>query len=565
MAKIPARDALLRQFLADGITCIFGNPGSTEENLLHAIGQCPDMGYYMGLQEASVAAMADGWARVTGKPAVCQVHAAVGLGNAMGVLYEASRAHTPMLVIAGEPPLELQAFDGFLAGDLVRIAEPLCKWATRLTHARQLGRVVRRALKVAATPPFGPVFLALPLDVLDQEVDEADILPTSPVVPSGPCAPDLVRDIACRLVSATAPLLVVGDGVAEAGAGPELAALANYLGIPIWGAEYNEPIVPFADDMFMGLLGHSFGRDTRRVTLGADLVMAVGTPVFPELFPSTETYFAPGATLIQIDRDPWEIAKNFPAAIGVQADPKETLAAVLAEARALCPEETVLAARSKAVTAAKADRSARQAEALAAVPDMPDMLSPGTMMRVVAEETPASALIYDEALTTTPALLHHLCPEPGRYYLARGGCIGVGWPGAVGAAVARPHQRILAPSGDGSALFALQTLWTAANHRLKVVFIVCNNGAYRILKVNLLNYYRDTGQKPGPFPFMDLDHPRIDFACLATGFGVPAFTAKTADELRTSLQQAFAIDGPALVDVMVNGSVEKEMSDLFGD
>lgn len=564
MARIPARDALLRQFLADGIDCIFGNPGSTEENFLHAVGQSSKMSYCMGLQEASVAAMADGWARVSGKTAVCQVHSAVGLGNAMGVMYEASRAHTAILFLAAEPPLELQAFDGFLAGDLVRLVEPLCKLSTRVTNARQLGRTVRRALKVAATPPYGPVFLAFPMDVLDQEVDEADIFPSTRVIPPGGCDREVARNIARQLVSAKAPLLIAGDGVAEAGAGQALSELANYLGIPVWGAEYNEAILSFNDEMFMGLIGHSFGRTTRKITREADVVLAVGTPVFPELFPSTDPYFAEGAVLIQIDRDPWEIGKNFPA-VGVQADPHATLALLLEEARALAPDEEQLARRRQSVLSARNARISQTEAALNAVPDLADALSPGTMMRILAEEVPQSALVYDEAITSTPALLHYLRPTPGAYYLARGGCIGVGWPGAVGAAVAKPRRMVVAPSGDGSALFALQTLWTAANHRLKVVFVVCNNGAYRILKVNLLNYYRDTGQQPpGTFPFMDLDAPRIDFARLAAGFGVEAFTARTADEFRRNLRRAFAVGGPVLIDVMVNGSVEKEMHELFG-
>ncbi len=564
MGRLKARDALLRQFLADGIDCIFGNPGSTEENFLKAVGECRDMTYYLGLQEASVAAMADGWARVARKPAVCQIHSAVGLGNAMGVLYEASRAHTPILVLAGEPPEELQSFDGFLAGDLAKLAAPLCKWSTRLTHARQLGRIVRRAMKVAATPPCGPVFLALPMNVLDDDVDEADIFPTSQVIPSGACSKQAAREIAGMLVAAQAPVLVAGDGVSDAGGGQELHDLAHFLGLPIWGAEYNEPAVPFRDEMFMGLIGHSFGRNTRKLTLTSDVILAVGTPVFPELFPSTEPYFAADAFLIQIDRDTWEIAKNFSVKLGVQADPKSSLAMILEEAKALGCDESLLEARRRRVRQTKERLYAEEERSVEAVPDLPDHMSPATLMRVLVEEMPPEALVYDEALTSTPALLHYLRPDAsGSYYLARGGCIGVGWPGAVGAAVAAKGRLVVAPSGDGSALFAVQTLWTAVNHRLNIVFIVCNNGAYRILKINLLNYCLDTGQQPGAFPFMDLENPRTDFTSLAAGFGMKAFRAANAEELRAALRQAFACEGPALVDAMINGSIDHELHRLF--
>lgn len=564
MATIKARDALLRQFMADGIDAIFGNPGSTEENFLKAISECSGVTYFMGLQEATVAAMADGWARVAHKPAICQVHSAVGLGNAMGVLYEAFRAHTPMLMLAGEPPVELQSYDGFLAGDLAKLAAPLCKWSTRLTHARQLGRIVRRALKVAATPPYGPVFLALPMDVLDDDVDEFDIFPTTHVTPTAACSQEVALHIARLLVNARSAILIAGDGVADAGAGEELHKLSNFLGIPVWGAEYNEPIISFRDEMFMGLIGHSFGRNTRKITLAADVILAVGTPVFPELFPSTDHYFSDDAVLIQIDRDAWEIAKNFPVEIGVQADPKGTLSLILQEARALKPNEEELARHRRQVVQAKEELYIKERHNIEAVPDLPDCVSPATLMRVLAEELPSDALVYDEALTSTPALLHYLRPTtPGSYYLARGGCIGVGWPGAVGAAVAERGRLVVAPSGDGSALFALQTLWTAVKHHLKVVFIVCNNSAYRILKINLLNYCLDTHQAPGLFPFMDLDDPRIDFARLAEGFGMKALKAGKEDELRVALRAAFAFDGPVLVDAIINGTIEKEICDLF--
>lgn len=564
MATIKARDALLRQFMVDGINAIFGNPGSTEESFLKAVSECSGITYYMGLQEASVAAMADGWARVARKPSICQVHSAVGLGNAMGVLYEAFRAHTPMVMFAGEPPLELQSYDGFLAGDLAKLAAPLCKWSTRVTHARQLTRILRRAMKVAATPPYGPVFLALPMDVLEEDVDEADIFPTSHVTPPAACSRADAYNIARLLTGAQSPILIVGDGVANADAGLESHNLANFLGIPIWGMEYNEPIVSFRDEMFMGLIGHSFGRNTRKITLNADVILAVGTPVFPELFPSTEPYFKKDAVLIQIDRDSWEIAKNFPVNIGVQADPKGSLALILQEARNIGPNEEYLIQRKRKVMQAKIETYDNERLNLKAVPDLPDCMAPATLMRVLAEELPQDALVYDEALTSTGALLHYLRPEtPGSYYLARGGCIGVGWPGAVGAAVAKRGQLVVAPSGDGSALFALQTLWTAVNHRLKIVFIVCNNGAYRILKINLLNYCLDTHQKPGPFPFMDIDNPRIDFTRLAEGFGMKAMKAHNEDDFRVALREAFVFDGPMLIDAMVNGSVEKEMRDLF--
>jgi benzoylformate decarboxylase len=563
MAKIKVRDAFLRQLKREGLGVIFGNPGSTEENLLKAIGEDREIRYILGLQEASVAAMADGWARVTGKPAVCQIHSAVGLGNAMGILYEAFRSHTPMVMLAGEPPLELQAFDGFLAGDLAQLAQPLTKWSQRITHGRQALRILRRAVKVASTPPLGPVFLALPMDTLDEEIDEAEILPASPVVPPAACDPADAGIIARKLAEAERPMIFAGDGVTEAGAGEALTILSKMLAAPIWGVECNE--FNFSNPLFMGLIGHSFGANTRTITTQADAALIIGTPAFPELFPAMEPYFQNNAAIMQIDRDPWEIAKNFPVDIGLQADPKGSLRAIINALSELHISKDRILARYEKIIGEKKRRYEEIRAKLDGVPDTADRMSPGTMMRTLVRELPGDCLIYDEALTSSGALQHYLEHEKPdtAYILGRGGCIGVGWPGAVGAAVALPDKRIIAPSGDGSALFALQTLWTAARYRLKIVFLACNNGAYRILKINMLHYFKDNKEQLGTFPYMDLDSPAIDFSRLAEGFGMRTFRAKNTAELQNALRESFGIDGPALIDVMLNGSVEQEIQDMF--
>jgi benzoylformate decarboxylase len=560
------KEALLHQFQADGLHVIFGNPGSSEESLIEAIGRFDGIEYVLGLQEASVVAMADGWARVARKPAGVQVHSAVGLGNAMGVLYDAYRSHTPMVVMAGETYSDLQPFDGFLAGDLAETARPVTKWSSRVTHGSQLLRVLRRAIKVASTPPRGPVFLALPMDVLDEEI-AADIGPTSLVSHRCTCSPSDAGEIARRLVAAKWPMLLIGDGVAEADARDELRRLAELLACPTWGVEFNDLSASYRDPLFLGMVGHSFGDTTRSIIKDADAILAVGTPLFPELFPSRSAYFKPGAVLMQIDEDPWEIAKNFNVAVGVQADPKSSLALVLAAVEQLMPaDRSAIEARRAAVIDAKQAARDNAQRGYDSVPDTPASMAPGTLMRTLVEELPDSAIVYDESLTSTGALLHYLQPDrPGSYLLARGGCIGVGWPGAVGASFAEPGRTIVAPSGDGSAIFALQCLWTAAHYRRKVVFVVCNNHSYRILKINLLHYWRETASKAGPFPFMDLNGPRIDFTRLAEGFGVPATAAANAEELRRALRTAFEREGPSLIDAIVEGSVEAELQDILGN
>jgi benzoylformate decarboxylase len=542
---------------------IFGNPGTVEEGFLAALSHHPEIRYIFGLQESVVAGMADGYARVTHRPAVVQVHSAVGLGNAMAMLYQAHRSFTPMVVFAGEVDTRLQAFDGFLGGDLVEIARPVTKWSARVLHGPQLLRMWRRAVKVAMTPPQGPVFLALPMSVLD-EVVEPDVHETSAVNWHVAPPPAAVETIAKALVDTSNPLILIGDNVALAGAQGEVRQLSELVGAPVYGVDFGDLSASFKDPLFLGLVGHGFGEQTRAITLEATAVLAVGTPLFPELFPSLKPYFRADARLFQIDLNPWEIAKNYAVELGLLADPKAALQEITqAVLRLSTPESQQKAqvGRQRWSAHKRAQRAARQ-QAFDAVWDRSPM-SASRMAEVVVACLPGNALVYDEAITSSDELLHFLEPSAAdSYFLGRGGCLGVGWPGAIGAKLARPDRPVLALSGDGSALYIIQALWTAAREKLDIVFLVCNNRSYRILKVNLLHYWAERQECPGPFPFMDLT-PEVRFDKLAEGFGVPGCTVVDAESLRAALESAFSSGGPHLIDVLIDGSVSEEVRMLI--
>lgn len=227
------KSAIIEQFLADGITHMFGNPGTVEQGFLDALEEYPDFRYILALQETVAAGIADGYCRATGSPTVLQLHSGVGLGNGIGMLYQSARGHAPLVVIAGESGIAYDAMDAQMAADLVAMARPVTKWATRVVDSRSLLRVLRRAIKIAMTPPRGPVFVALPMDVLDMPNSEP-VLPT--VVPATRTrpAPDLVARAGALLAPARRPLVLVGDGVATSGAEPELARVAEKLGADVW-------------------------------------------------------------------------------------------------------------------------------------------------------------------------------------------------------------------------------------------------------------------------------------------------------------------------------------------
>jgi benzoylformate decarboxylase len=558
-AQRSGKHALLGQLVADGISVVFGNPGTTEEGFLDALTDFPEIRYVTGLQESIVVAMADGYARTSRRPGIVQIHSAPGLGNSIAMLYQAGRVHTPLVSFACEPPLVDHAYDGFLGGDLVEFAKPVCKWATRVTHVSQLLRVWRRAVKVAMTPPQGPVFLALPMDVIDDATEEPSV-PTCFVDWHSAPAPPAVAAAADLLVGAKEPLILIGDGVALSDGQEAVRSLSELLAIPVYGVDYADPSASFRDSLFMGLVGHSFGTFTRRITLAHDVVLAIATPLFPELFPSHEPYFSEGVQLIQIDLNPWEIGKNFPVSLGMQADPRLALEAVTTACRDRLSKADVIRirARRRRWTARKQQDQQRIDERHAKLRGSA-LMAPSEMCETIASNLPVDCLIFDELITATDDLLHYLRPDRvGDYYLSRGGTIGIGMPSAIGAKIAHPERPVLGTTGDGSALFVIQALWTAVNQKLDVVFLVANNHMYRILKVNLLHYWEERKVQPRSFPHMDLTHPVVDFAAVAEGFGANGHHVDTPAQLADALSTAFSAGGVHLIDVRVDGSVQVE-------
>src|SRR3954454_415439 len=217
MTAKTGRFAILEQLLEDGITTMFGNPGTVEQGFLDALASYPEMRYVTTLQETVAVAMADGYARATQRPTLVQLHSGVGLGNGIGMMYQAKRGGAPLVVIAGESGVRYDSMDAQMAADLVSMARPVTKWSTRVVDPTSTLRVLRKAIKIAATPPTGPVFVALPMDVLDAELTE-DVVPTSipdtRVVPSA----EAVRSAVAMLAGASRPMIITGDGIAFSGA-----------------------------------------------------------------------------------------------------------------------------------------------------------------------------------------------------------------------------------------------------------------------------------------------------------------------------------------------------------
>ncbi|MFG1918888.1 thiamine pyrophosphate-binding protein [Micromonospora sp. NPDC048898] len=528
--------ALVEQFAADGLTYMFGNPGTVEQGLIDEIANS-EIDYLLTLHESVAVGMADGYARATQRPALVQLHSGVGLGNGIGMLYQAKRGGSPLVVLAGEAGVRYDAMDSQMAADLVAMARPVTKYATRVIDPASLLRVMRRAVKIAMTPPRGPVLVVVPADVLDAIVTDPvvpTVIPDTRVLPE----PAVLAAAAEILAAGRRPLVLFGDGVATSGAQRELAAVAELLGAPMWGVNSSEVNVDSRHPLYGGQLGHMFGADSARTVADADTVLIVGTYVFPEVFPELTSPFAPDARIVHVDLDAYEIAKNHPVELGVVADPRLTLAGL----------------------AARLDRPGRQRPPRwdgAAPPGDQPGAGTGLMNRFVetlVRRAPDDLVIFDEALTESGPLAVHAPPRvPGRFFQTRGGSLGVGIPGALGVKLARPGQQVVGFTGDGGSMYTIQALWTAARHDIAAKFVICNNRRYRLLDLNIEQYWRDEGIPAHLHPAaFDLSRPAIDFAALSRSLGVPAQRVSTPQEVPAAVEELLATPGPFLIDLVTD-------------
>ncbi|MBD2305270.1 thiamine pyrophosphate-binding protein [Chroococcidiopsis sp. FACHB-1243] len=558
MEKRNGRFAIVEQLLADGIRYMFGNPGTSEEGFLDSLGDYyPEFEYILALQETIAVAAADGYARSTKKPTVVQLHSGVGLGNGIGMMYQAMRGHAPLVVLAGESGVQYDAMDAQMAADLVSMAKPVTKWATRVVHPSSLLRVLRRAIKIAATPPMGPVFVSLPMDVLDAP-NEEEVVPTSiPITRVAP-EPAAIAKAASMLAAASKPLIIVGDGIAYSDAQAELTRVAELTGAQVWGSDSSEPNMSATHPLFGGLLGHMFGEVSSRITSQADVVLICGTYVFPEVFPALSGAFAPGAKIVHIDLNAYEIAKNFPVDLGIVSDPKMTLAKLGAELEKIMTAEQkrLVGQRIAQIAETKKQHMTEQFEADKALHDLvPLHLS--QFAEELARHLPPNAIVFDEAITHSEELCRYIPPTTlGHYFQTRGGSLGVGIPGAIGIKLAHPDKTAIGFSGDGGAMYTIQALWTAAHHNIDAKFVICNNRSYRILKLNILQYWQEQQIPRHEFPAsFDLCHPDLRFDELARAMGVQAVRVETPEQIKPAIAQALFHNGPFLIDLVISNEV----------
>ncbi|MEQ8834848.1 MAG: thiamine pyrophosphate-binding protein [Miltoncostaeaceae bacterium] len=538
-------DALVEQ----GVPVLFGNPGSTELPLTDAIGAAGAPEYVLGLHEATVMGMADGYAQARGGLGAVNVHVQPGLANSLSGILNAARARVPLLVTVGQQVQAMLPGAPFLGGELVALAAPLAKGAWEVPDPAELPGILARAVSLALEPPRGPVVVSLPLDV---QVAPAPA-PFTRVEAHRPPAPAgaALDDAALLLARAVNPVVLAGDEVAHSGAGAALLDLAERIGAPVFGEPMAATVpVPTDAPPWRGALG-PFALDIGRALASHDVVVAVGMPVFRLFGTSPGDALAAHQRLIHIEVDPAEVGRVHPPEVAVVGDLGMALEGVVAR---LGPTGMRERARGAAVQAEAADARRRaRARVVAGAATRGQTISPEVFALAIAGAVGPRDLVVDEALTSGRALKAVMSRRTAATWRAhRGSALGWGLPAAVGAAIAQPGRRVMALQGDGSLLFGVHALWTAARRRQPLALVVADNGGYEILRAGMEGL---TGRPEGDWPGLALTDPRVDVAGLCASFGADVAGVERRADLPGALRDLWrrAEDGPAVLVVQVRG------------
>jgi benzoylformate decarboxylase len=426
-----ARDVLLDILRDEGVTHVFGNPGSTEMPLMDALVDAPGIQYVLGLQEATAVGMADGWALASGRAGFVNLHAMGGLGNAMGVLVASKASETPLVVTAGQQDTRHLMTEPWLSGDLVALAAPVTKWAKEVRRGEDVGQALRRAFAVARTPPGGPVFLSLPMDVLDQEVSGAT--PPASSAPRLGASPDAAR-LAERLAALDPDRVVVllGDDL-PAAASPGLIALAEAGGFPVWGTQLTSRVAfPSAHPSWAGVMKPDFAV-MREHLESAQAIVLVGGRAFVA-YPYRDAEPVPlGVAVMHVADNPEAFGREHAADMALVGDIGLTLEVAAKRLGELVDRREVEARLAARAARQRAAMEALRAEILA---EIGAPLSADAAVLAALDALPKDALIANDSAATFGRVQELLTTQPGRYFFARGGVLGCNMPAAVGASLA---------------------------------------------------------------------------------------------------------------------------------
>ncbi len=513
-----AAEGFVRTLHQADVDTFFGLPGSTEAPLLEALRADGGIRYLLGLHEGVTVAMADGYARATGRVGVVGLHTTVGTMNGMSQVYNAARDGTPLVVTAGHKDRAVLADDGFCAlPDLPSLLRPFTKFSWQSLTSEAVPSDLARAIHFALAPPPGPSYLVVPEDLMVQPLPDG--LPPPPSVAHRGLAqlpaPAEIREAAAMIAHARRPVLVVGTHAA--GATAELSAAAEAFAIGVLAADLTDLAVlrfPTTDPHYLGVYG-----EQADALDGCDLVVAVGCRVFFPFSDRARPQLPPGAKLIHVHPNPSEIGRLQTTEIGLAGDVGAIFTQLTADLEAIGGlDEATRRERSAFI------RTASDARRDSAASELASHRGKATSVARVAAEmgrglTP-NAIVVEEAVRGSRLFFRHSTLAPGsEVWRSTGGSLGWGLPAAVGAKLGRPDRPVVLLTGDGSFQFSVQALWTAVEQKLPLVVVIIDNGGYLAVKRAIEGHLavpHDKRVHPGT------EISGIDNVTIARGYGAEA-------------------------------------------
>ena len=544
-------DLLLEILASEGVEYIFGNPGTTELPLMDALLGTPEIQYILALQEASAVAMADGYAQAARRPGFLNLHTAGGLGHGMGNLLNAAIAQTPLVITAGQQDLRHTVADPLLFDDLVRIATPAVKWAREVTAAEQLPILVRRAFHDANAAPSGPVFLSLPMDVMEEMsaagIGERSTIDREAIAGS---LPKLAEHLTALRPGRLA--IIAGDEIHSSDAAAEVVEIAELLGAPVYGSSWPSRIpFPTSHPLWAGNLP-TMARKIADILSGYDAIFALGGKSLITILYSEGPAVPQGCEVFQLSSDVRDLGRTYVTKLSVVGHIRASLRALLphlkraAEPNGSAYEECN--GRARARLASRRASLANRVEQQFNEPVITPLVAACEAVRGIGPKV----AIVDEAIATSAHVRGFLDSDsPQQYSFLRGGALGWGMPAAVGCSLGLGRQPVVCLVGDGAALYSPQALWTAAHEKLPVTFIVMNNREYNVLKNFMRSQADYVSTQTGRFIAMEIDQPAIDYVALAHSLGVPAQRIEKAADIAPAVEAAIASGRPNLLDIAI--------------
>ena len=549
------KQALLEMLKAEGVDYIFGNPGTSEGPIIDLIGDYPEFRYILTLQESVAVGMGEAYARATGRASFVSLHVDSGLANGIALMLDALNTGTPMVVTSAN--YDARKVNETIT-DLANLVRPVTKWAVELNHPDQIPSVIRRAFNEANSHPKGPVYVGFTSNALEG-MAEMNIVPSRQVHDAVRPGADGIAEAATLLMDASRPMMLVGDRLSDDGALDQAVELAELMGLPVYQARGAEVAFPTAHDQFLGALSLRVSQQ-RAVLRDVDLVVAVGSDPFEELFYWGDVILPPEARLVHIDPDRKAIGRSEPTHVGIVGHCGLALSDLIADVKErLSPGDFAeIERRKQAVIQQRRDGRAAFEASVAEKWDHKPM-TPARMMSELADAIPDNAIVVDDSISNRGVMRHYFQAERrGDLRGYRGQSIGGGMGTTMGTQCANPDRPVFGIIGDGSAMMTIQGLWTAANDNIPCIFVICNNGMYRVLKVNFNVYQQDVLELPetsgGRLLYSDFGTP-FDMAAIANSMGVYGERITEPSQIKPAVDRAVASGKPALLDMVIDGAL----------